>query len=150
MLIKAPYPPALISPLESRLTPSPAINGVGRNSPAVTHRHFFPGAPPTPYKRQAPPPSFTTPLPASFPLYPRLSSPPTEHRCHRAFTAVARPPRCRPSPGEALAELPMRSSLCCAPAGELWRTGAAGSRALVSVPPRPGPVCPCRRRSTVD
>jgi hypothetical protein len=44
--IKAPYSPALIPPLEAPLTPSPAINGVGCKSPAVTHRHFLPGAPP--------------------------------------------------------------------------------------------------------
>jgi hypothetical protein len=43
--IKAPYSPALIPPLESPLTPSPAINGVGHKSPALTHRHFLPGAP---------------------------------------------------------------------------------------------------------
>ena len=43
--IKAPYSPALIPPLESPLTPSPAINGVGHKSLAVTHQHFLPGAP---------------------------------------------------------------------------------------------------------
>jgi hypothetical protein len=48
--IKAPYFPALIPPLEAPLTPSPAINGVGRKSPVVTHRHFLPGAPPAPIK----------------------------------------------------------------------------------------------------
>jgi hypothetical protein len=48
--IKAPYSPALIPPLESPLTPSPAINGVSRKSPAVTHRHFLPGAPSAPIK----------------------------------------------------------------------------------------------------
>jgi hypothetical protein len=45
MPIKAPYSPALIPPLESPLTPSPAINGIGRKSPTVTHQHFLPGAP---------------------------------------------------------------------------------------------------------
>jgi hypothetical protein len=48
--IKASYSPALIPPLESPLTPSPAINGVGHKFPAVTHRHFLPGAPPPPIK----------------------------------------------------------------------------------------------------
>jgi hypothetical protein len=43
--IKAPYSPALIPPLEAPLTPSPTINGVGRKSPAVTHRHFLPALP---------------------------------------------------------------------------------------------------------
>jgi hypothetical protein len=49
-IIKAPYSPTLIPPLESPVTPSSAINGVGRKSPAVTHRHFLPGAPPGPIK----------------------------------------------------------------------------------------------------
>jgi hypothetical protein len=35
--IKASYSPALIPPLESPLTPSTAINGLGCKSPAVTH-----------------------------------------------------------------------------------------------------------------
>jgi hypothetical protein len=149
--IKAPYSPALIPPLESPLTPSPAINGVGRKSLAITHQHFLLGAPPAPYKRRAPPPSFTAPLPASFSLSPRLSSPLTKHRHRRTFTTVARPPGHRPSPGEALAELPVCSSLCCAPVGELWRTGAAGSRAPVGAPLRLGPpLCLRRHRSMVD
>jgi hypothetical protein len=45
MPIKAPYSPALIPPLESLLTPLPVINGVGRKSPAITHRHFHPKQP---------------------------------------------------------------------------------------------------------
>jgi hypothetical protein len=99
--IKAPYSLALISPLESPLTPSPAINGVGRKSPAITHQHFLPGAPPAPYKRRAPPPSFTAPLPASFPLSPRLSSTLTEHRAptppslHRRRLSSSTPPEPR-------------------------------------------------------
>jgi hypothetical protein len=48
--IKAPYSPALIPPLEAPLTPSLAINGVSHISPAITHRHFLPGAPPAPIK----------------------------------------------------------------------------------------------------
>jgi hypothetical protein len=50
MPIKAPYSPAFIPPLESPLTPLPAINGVGRKSPAVTHRHFHPEQPRPPIK----------------------------------------------------------------------------------------------------
>jgi hypothetical protein len=50
MSIKAPYSPALIPPLESPLTPLPAINGVGRKSSAVTHRHFHPEQPRPPIK----------------------------------------------------------------------------------------------------
>jgi hypothetical protein len=43
--IKAPYSPILIPPLESPLTTLP-----GRKSPAVTHWHFLPDAPPAPIK----------------------------------------------------------------------------------------------------
>jgi hypothetical protein len=38
--IKAPYSFALIPPLESPLTPSPAIIGLGCKLPVVTHRHL--------------------------------------------------------------------------------------------------------------
>jgi hypothetical protein len=49
--IKAPYSPALIPPLASPLTPPPpAINGIGRKSPAVTHRHIHPEQPRPPIK----------------------------------------------------------------------------------------------------
>jgi hypothetical protein len=65
--IKAPYSPALIPPLEAVLTPSPAINGVGRKSPAVTHRHFLPGAPPAPIKGEHHPRVAPHLSPASFP-----------------------------------------------------------------------------------
>jgi hypothetical protein len=43
--IKAPYFPALIPPLESPLTPSPAINGLDFKSSAVTHWHLHPEQP---------------------------------------------------------------------------------------------------------
>jgi hypothetical protein len=105
---------------------------------------------PPPYKRRAPPPSFTAPLPRFFFPLSTPEQPSHEHRRCRTFTAVARPPRCRPSPGEALAERTVRSSLCYASADELWCTGAAGSRASVSAPPRSGTLCPRRRQSTVD
>jgi hypothetical protein len=65
--IKVPYSPALIPPLEAPLTPSPAINGVGHKSPAVTHRHFLPGAPPTPIKGEHHPRVAPHLSPASFP-----------------------------------------------------------------------------------
>jgi hypothetical protein len=48
--IKVPYSPALIPPLESPLTPSPAINGLSCKSPAVTHRHLHPEQPRPPIK----------------------------------------------------------------------------------------------------
>jgi hypothetical protein len=130
--IKAPYSPALIPPLESPLTPPSAINGVGRKSPAVTHRHFHPEHPRPPIKGEHPPPSFTAPLLASFPLSPRLSSVLTEHRHRRTFTAVARPPRCSPTSGEALDRTPMSSSCFPSGRGELPWTGAPVGRAPVS------------------
>jgi hypothetical protein len=85
---------------------------------------------------------FTAPLPASLRFSPCSSLPLTERRRLRFYTAVAQPPRGRPSSGEAQAELPVLSSLYCAPAGELWCTGAAGGRTPVSAPPRSGTLCP--------
>jgi hypothetical protein len=93
--IKAAYSPALIPPLESLLTPlPPAINDISHKSPAVTHRHFHPEHPRPPIKGEHPPPSFTAPLPASFPLSPRLSSthraptPPNLHRRRSVSTLL--------------------------------------------------------------
>jgi hypothetical protein len=48
--IKAPYSLALIPPLESLLTPSLAINGLGCKWLAVTHRHLHPEQPRPPIK----------------------------------------------------------------------------------------------------
>jgi hypothetical protein len=111
------YHLAFISPcLNPLLNPPPSSMALKPLTPALNSPATLPGAPPAPYKRRAPPPSFTAPLPAPFPLSPRLSSPLTEHRRRQTFTTVAHPPRRRPSPGEAIDELPMCSSLCCAPA----------------------------------
>jgi hypothetical protein len=55
----------------------------GRYSPA-----FAPRAAPTPYKRRAPPPSFTAPLSASLLFSPRLSIALTEHRRRPASTLL--------------------------------------------------------------
>jgi hypothetical protein len=101
MPIKAPYSPTLIPPLEFPLTtPRPSM------ASAVNRRLLLTGistrAAPAPYKRRAPPTSFTAPLPAPFLLSPRLSSALSEHRRRRIFTAVARPPRCSSTSGEAL------------------------------------------------
>jgi hypothetical protein len=96
---------------------------------------------PDPYKRRAPPPEFTAPLPASLRFSPRSSLPLTKRRRLQFCTAVARPPCRCPSSGEALAELPVLSSLYCAPAGEIWCTGAAGGRTPVSLLPRSGTLC---------
>jgi hypothetical protein len=90
-----------------------------------------------PYKRRAPPPDITAPLPAFLRFSPRSCLTPTERRCLRFYTAIARPPRCRSSSGEARAELPVLPSLFCAPAGELLCTGAAGCRTPVSAPSYP-------------
>jgi hypothetical protein len=46
MPIKSPYSPALNPPLESPLTPSPAINGLGCKSPTITHQQLHPEQPP--------------------------------------------------------------------------------------------------------
>jgi hypothetical protein len=50
MPIKSPYSPTLIPPLESPLTPSPAINGLDCKSSVVTHRQLHPEQPLTPIK----------------------------------------------------------------------------------------------------
>jgi hypothetical protein len=127
------------SSLNSPLKPSPVFNGVkaintGVNPPATPPRRS-----PDPYKRRSPPPEFTTPFPASLRFSPCSSLPLTERHRLQFCTAIARPPRRRPSPGEALVELPTRSSPCRAPTGELWCTRAVGGRAPVSTPLRPGP-----------
>jgi hypothetical protein len=90
-----------------------------------------------PYKRRAPPPDITAPLPAFLCFSPRSCLAPTERRCLRFCTTVARPPRRRSSSGEARAELPVLPSLFCAPAGELLCTGAVGGRTPVSAPSYP-------------
>jgi hypothetical protein len=147
-----PLPHRLHFPsLNSPLKPSLVFNGVkainaGINPPP---RATPPQRSPDPYKRRAPPPEFTAPLTASLRFSPRSSLPFTEHRRLRFCTAVARPPRRRPSSGEALAELPVLSFLYCVPVGELWCTGAAGGRTPVSAPPCSSTLCPRHRRSTV-
>jgi hypothetical protein len=119
---------------------SPPLNGVKAIITSVKHPgHPSPALPRPPIKGEHPHRVSPHLSPLLFPLSPHLSSPLTEHRRRRTFTTVARPPRRRLSPSEALDELPVRSSLCCAPAGELWRTGAAGGRAPVSASPRPSP-----------
>jgi hypothetical protein len=89
-------------------------------------------AAPAPYKRQAPPPGFTAPLPALFLLSPCLSSALTEHRCRRFYTAVTRPPRCSSTSGEALDRTPASSSFLTSSRGELSWTRAPIGRAPVS------------------
>jgi hypothetical protein len=66
MPIKAPYSPTLIPPLESPLTPSPAINGLGCKSLAVTHRHLHPKQPRPPIKGEHHPRVSPDPSPPLF------------------------------------------------------------------------------------
>jgi hypothetical protein len=99
---------------------------------ALTAPATSPRRSPDSYKGRAISPSFTAPLPTLISLSPSSSLSLTERRHHHAFPAVARPPRRRSSPGEALDELSVLPSPFCAPAGELRRTGAAGGRAPVS------------------
>jgi hypothetical protein len=63
---------------------------------------------------------------------------------------IAWSPRRRLSSGEARAELPVLLYLFCAPASELWCTGAAGGRTPMSALPRSSALGPCHRRSMVD
>jgi hypothetical protein len=146
-----PLPPRLHFPsFNSPLKPSSVFNGVKAINAGVNPLATPPRRSPDPDKRRAPPPEFTAPLPASLRFSPCLSLPLTERRRLQFCTAIARPPCRRLSSGEAPAELPMLSSLYCAPAGELWCTGAAGGRTPVSAPPRSGTLCLRRRWSTVD
>jgi hypothetical protein len=93
-----------------------AFNGINAINAGVNRPATPPHCSLGPYKRRAPSLEFTAPLPAHTSLSPRLSNSLTERR----------PPRRRSSPGEALIELPVPPSPFCAPASELWRTGAAG------------------------
>jgi hypothetical protein len=104
--------------------------------PVLTAPPTPPRRSPGPYKRRAPSPSFTAPLPAPISLSPRLSSP-LSAAASPFCTIVAQPPQRRPSSGETRAEFPSLPSPFCAPAGELWHTGAAGGQAPVSAPPCP-------------
>jgi hypothetical protein len=61
-----------------------------------------------------------------------LSSSLTEHRRRRFYTAVARPPRCSSTSGEALDRTPASSSFFLSSRGELSWTRAPVSRAPVS------------------
>jgi hypothetical protein len=155
--LSSPAPPPLSGhPAPPRSAPRVPLS---RYHPAfISHPHNSPlkpqpplqGAPLTPIKGRAPPPDFTAPLPTPLRFSPRSSLASTECRRLGFCTTVARPPRHHPSSGEARAELPMLLSLFCAPAGELWCTGAAGGRTPGSVPPRFGSLSPRRCRSMVD
>jgi hypothetical protein len=132
--------------MASAVNPQPLPIGISSLAPPLD-----------PYKRRATSSSFTAPFPALISLSPSSNLPLTERRHHQAFPVVARPPRCRSSPGEAIDELPVPPSPFYTPAGELWRTGAAGGRASVSASPCPlsalasvhgGPSSPGRSTET--
>jgi hypothetical protein len=99
--IKTPYSLALIPPLESPLTPSPAINGLGCKLPAVTHRYLHPEQPRPPINGENHPgvsPHPSPPLFSSLHAWPSFSlstiaadSTPLSPGLH-----VAPPPRVRP------------------------------------------------------
>jgi hypothetical protein len=130
----------IFPPLIPLLNHPPSSMALKPLTPALTPPATPPQRSPDPYKRRAPPPEFTAPLPASLRFSPRSSLPLTERRCLRFCTTVARPPRHHPSSGEALAELPVLLSLYCALASELWCTGATGGRTPVSAPLWPAPL----------
>jgi hypothetical protein len=80
-----PLPPRLHFPsLNSPPKSSPVFNGVKAINAGINS--------PPPYKWRAPPPEFTTPLPASLRFSPRSSLPLTERRRLRFCTAVTRAP----------------------------------------------------------
>jgi hypothetical protein len=96
------YHPAFIfPPLIPLLNPPPSSMGLKPLMPALTPPATPPRRSPDPYKRRAPPPEFTAPLPASLRFSPRSSLPLTKRHRLRFCTAIARPPRRRPSSGEA-------------------------------------------------
>jgi hypothetical protein len=94
------YHPAFIPPLIPLLTP-PSSMALKQLTPALTPA-TPPRRSPDPYKRRAPPPDFTAPLPASILLSPCSSIASTERRRLRFCTAIARPPRRLSNSGEAL------------------------------------------------
>jgi hypothetical protein len=145
--IKAPYSPALIPPPEAPLTPSPTINGVGRKSPAVTHRHFLPGAPPAPIKGKHHPRVAPHLSPLLFPLYrpeqcphrapPPPGSAPLSPGFHCAARAPVRPEPIFPYPPLRFVPPPMSLGAPERPEAKLRRVRRCA-------------LCPRRCRSTVD
>jgi hypothetical protein len=105
----------IFPPLIPLLNPPPSSMALKPLTPTLTPPATAPWHSSDNYKRRAPPPEFTAPLLASLRFSPSLSLRLTERRRLRFCTAVARPPRRRPSSGETLAELPVLLSLYCAP-----------------------------------
>jgi hypothetical protein len=97
------HPTFIFPPLIPLLNPPPFSMALKPLTPVLTPPATPPRCSPDPYKRRAPPPEFTAPLPASLRFSPRSSLPLTKRRRLRFCTTVARPPRHCPSSGEALA-----------------------------------------------
>jgi hypothetical protein len=98
--------PSLNSPPEPLIKPA-IFNVVKDINTGINRLDHLSRRSPDPYKGRAISPSFTSPLPALISLSPSSSLSFTERRHHRAFPIIARPPRRRSNPGEALEELPM-------------------------------------------
>jgi hypothetical protein len=113
-------------------------------TPVINSRPPLPGALPAPIKKDEEHPRSSPHLTslsiARFQVH-SYSSP--SAAASPFCTTVARPPQCRPSSGETRAEFPSLPAPLYAPAGELWRTGAAGGQALVSAPLCPLSAPPC-------
>jgi hypothetical protein len=99
-------------------------------SPAVTHRHLHPEQPQPPIKGEHHPQ--VSPHPSSPLFSPCLSIALTEHRHHRFYTAIARPPRRSSTLGEALDRTLANSSSFPCSRGEISWIGAPVGRAPVS------------------
>jgi hypothetical protein len=103
---------------------------------APPHRPLLTGictpSSPAPLQKASTTPGFTAPLPASLLFSPCLSIALTEHRRHRFYTAVARPPRRSSTSGEALDRTPVSSSFFLSSRGELLWTREPVGRATVS------------------
>jgi hypothetical protein len=106
------YHPAFIfPPLIPLLNPLPSSMALKPLTPALAPSATPPRRSPDPYKRRVPPSKFTAPLAAPLRFSPRSCLPLTEPRHLLFCTAIAQPPRHRPSSGEARTELPVLLSL---------------------------------------
>jgi hypothetical protein len=144
-LYHLPTSPSPLNPPSNRALTG--LNGLNHHSLPPLLRPP-PSALPRPYKSHPDEPRSTPHLttPFSSPLPRQKPSPPSS--C--VLFEPPPSPRRRPSSCEARAELSLLLSLFCAPAGELWCTGAAGGHTPVSTPPCSGTIGPRRHRSTVD
>jgi hypothetical protein len=144
-------PPSSLSPLNPPSNRAlTGLHGLNHHSPPPLLRPLPLVPSPGPIKATRRPPEHPTPHRALLFSSPAPETLPTKFPCPLRATTIARSPRCRPSSGEARAELPMLLSLFWAPAGELWCTGTTGGRTPVSAPPRSGTLGLHHHQSTVD